>query len=141
MKEVTDKGDKMTKTERKPLRKTDRWASDIGRNGDNKPIKICPECHHDVVWVESSKTGKFYLADVFHYDTAGGNQRIVYNAGRPHYKTCKEHQGRSPEWDLYFKKERNTVAFIKATQALISAGKSDEAEALAAQFEATGEVN
>lgn len=130
----------MNQTERKSLIKTDQRASDIGRNGESKPVSVCPECAGQVVWCKSARTGKFYLADVENYTTDGNRGRLVYNAGVAHFTTCANRQQRSAEWELHFKKEQNQVAFVEARQALILAGKQDEAQALREKFEATGEV-
>lgn len=126
--------------ERKQLIKTDQRASDIGRQGESKPVSICPECSGRVVWCKSSRTGKFYLADVETHTTAGNRSRLIYNAGVAHFGTCGDRQQRASEWDLHFKKQENQVEFRCAVQELIWAGKNDEAEALRHKFETTGEV-
>jgi len=51
-------------------------------------IKICGDCGGKVVFVQSTKTGKFYLADVFEYNS--GN--FFYSKGHPHFKSRQTEQ-------------------------------------------------
>ena len=51
-------------------------------------IKICGDCGGKVVFVQSTKTGKFYLADVFEYNS--GN--FFYSKAHPHFKSCQTEQ-------------------------------------------------
>lgn len=105
-------------TNRKPLIKTDSWASSIGRNDDNKRVSVCPECQGQVVWCES-KSGKFYLADAYNHHTTSGKTRLVYNAGFPHFKTCGQKIERR---QLLVKREELTAAWRVAN----AAGDVDE---------------
>ena len=113
----------MNQTERKPLIKTDRWASPLGHNDDNRRIHVCPECRGQVVWCES-KAGKFYLADVSSWVTESGRNRIVFNAGNPHFKSCGESKSRrdaaiaKSEFDDAFKQALLRGDHVKA-QALL----------------------
>ena len=127
----------MNQTERKPLIKTDRYAREIGRNGDNKRISMCGVCGHPVVWCKSVKTGKFYLVSVTPNGSGNGS---IYNAGNPHYKTCEDTMTNRAEMALDAKRRTNIRQFIEATQALAAAGKFDEMSALTEHFDATGEV-
>ena len=132
----------MNKTERKPLIKTDRYASEIGRNGDPKRINLCGVCGHPVVWCKSVKTGKFYLVSVTSNGSGNGS---IYNAGNPHYKTCESDMADRAEMtrrdEVGAKRRTNMRQFIEATQALQAEGKFDEVDALTDRFDATGEVN
>jgi len=49
-------------------------------------IKICGECQSYVVFVKSTRTGKFYLADVFR----GHKYGFYYVKASPHFKTCQK---------------------------------------------------
>ncbi len=52
--------------------------------GASLNIKICGDCGGKVVFVQSAKTDKWYLANVFTYKT--GN--FYYVKSDPHFKTC-----------------------------------------------------
>lgn len=43
-----------------------------------KKLYMCNECHRDVVWLESKRTGKMYLADVYSGDV------VRYYISKPH---------------------------------------------------------
>lgn len=118
-------------TERKPLIKTDHWASALGRNDENKRIHICPECQGQVVWCES-KSGKFYLVDVSNWVTESGRNRIVFNAGNPHFKSCGESKSRL---DAAISKGKFDVAFKEA----ILSGDLVKAQTLLDEYEANKE--
>lgn len=55
--------------------------------GDPIPMKKCSACQGYVVWVKSTKTGKFYLADCFRYQ---GGESYFYVKASPHFKTCEQ---------------------------------------------------
>lgn len=50
-------------------------------------LKQCSACGGYVVFVKSTKTGKWYLADCFPY--AGGNG-FYYVKSSPHFKSCEK---------------------------------------------------
>lgn len=56
------------------------------RQGDRKPMKSCGTCGAYVVFVQSTKTGKWYLADTFRY--GGDTEAYYYVKASPHFKTC-----------------------------------------------------
>jgi hypothetical protein len=57
------------------------------QQGGPIPMKKCSACQGHVVWVKSTKTGKFYLADCFRYS---GGESYFYVKASPHFKTCEE---------------------------------------------------
>ena len=56
--------------------------------GDPIPMKQCSACLGRVVWVKSTKTGKFYLANCYRYTGDGDNW--FYIKASPHFKTCAQ---------------------------------------------------
>ena len=116
---------------RKPLIKTENWASAIGHNEENKLIHICPECQGQVVWCKSN-SGKFYLANVVNWITESGRPRIVFNAGDPHFKSCGEGKSRL---DAAIAKDKFDAAFKEA----ILSGDHVKAQALLDEYEANKE--
>lgn len=65
-----------------------RYADAGGvRQGGPRPIKICGACQRPVVFVESTKTGKWYLADCARYTN---RDAYYYVKASPHYKTCAD---------------------------------------------------
>lgn len=48
------------------------------RQQGTKKMYVCNTCHRDVVWLESKRTGKFYLADVYRGDV------VLYYVSKPH---------------------------------------------------------
>ena len=84
----------MTTTNRPELRPVlDRFQNpkkaDAGATyqGDPIPMKECAKCLGKVVWVKSTKTGKFYLADCFRY--SGDGDDWFYIKASPHFKSCE----------------------------------------------------
>lgn len=60
-----------------------------------KPIKVCGCCFGNVVFVQSKKTGKWYLADCFPYADLSDSARSTsyyYVKSSPHFKTCERRQ-------------------------------------------------
>lgn len=70
-----------------PPRDRQRWA-DAGAvdQGDRRPLRECAACGGFVAFVQSSRTGKWYLADCFRYR---GGDRFYYVKASPHFKTCE----------------------------------------------------
>jgi ssDNA-binding Zn-finger/Zn-ribbon topoisomerase 1 len=65
-----------------------RYANAGATNqGKGRAMKECQACGGYVVFVESSRTGKWYLADCFPY--ANGHSYFYVKAA-PHYKTCEK---------------------------------------------------
>ena len=56
------------------------------RQGGSHPMKECSACGRFVVFVQSTKTGKWYLADCFRYP---GHDAYYYIKASPHFKTCE----------------------------------------------------
>ena len=52
----------------------------VSQTGGSLPIYVCNECNRDVVWAESQRTGKKYLANVFR----GYRDQRFYVAARLH---------------------------------------------------------
>lgn len=64
--------------------------------GGNAKIKICGDCGSKVVFVQSTKTGKWYLADVFQYK----NGNHYYSKADPHFKSCQTEQNDKKIFEL-----------------------------------------
>lgn len=64
--------------------------ADAGATHQGNPIamKECSHCRGRVVWVKSTKTGKFYLADCYRY--AGDGDNWYYMKSSPHFKNCQQ---------------------------------------------------
>jgi len=61
----------------------------------SKCVKVCSACNGKVVFVQSIKTGKWYLADCFPYgnDNLGTpRQNWFYVKSAPHFKSCERRQ-------------------------------------------------
>lgn len=56
----------------------------VSKQGGSRPVKQCSACGGFVVFVQSTKTGKWYLADCFDKYKGG----MYYVKASPHYKTC-----------------------------------------------------
>ena len=56
--------------------------------GNPIPMKQCSACLGKVVWIKSTKTGKFYLANCYRY--AGDGDNWFYIKASPHFKTCAQ---------------------------------------------------
>ncbi len=80
--------------------------------GASLNIKICGDCGGKVVFVQSAKTDKWYLANVFTYKT--GN--FYYVKSDPHFKTCG------------IKQATNTVAELLEQIKELNAGQKAEFE-------------
>lgn len=48
-----------------------------------KPAR-CGDCNARCAWVQSKRTGKWYLADAL----MGGPGKVIPQPQRPHFKTC-----------------------------------------------------
>lgn len=60
-----------------------------------RPIKVCGSCGGHVVFVQSKKTGKWYLADCFPYADRSDSAQTTsyfYVKSSPHFKTCERRQ-------------------------------------------------
>ena len=70
-----------------------KWADGgANRQDGNKPIKVCGCCGGKVVFVQSNKTGKWYLADCFPYadlSDTGRPTSYFYVKSSPHFKSCE----------------------------------------------------
>ena len=55
------------------------------QQGGNRPIKRCTACGMYVVFVQSTKTGKWYLADCARYSH---RDAYYYVKASPHHETC-----------------------------------------------------
>lgn len=55
----------------------------------NRKLYECNDCHREVVWLESKRTGKMYLADVYKGNVAR------YYVSKPH--NCRPHVEAAPE--------------------------------------------
>lgn len=81
----------MEKKKITPVRNSDgshKTADGGAASQDRKPMHEC-ECGQYVVWHQSKKSGKWYLADCFQYLTNGNDDSYWYAANSPHFKTCK----------------------------------------------------
>ena len=65
------------------------------KQGDHRPMKACSACGGFVVFVQSTKTGKYYLADCFQYHTANW----YYVKASPHFKTCQRRRELAAEME------------------------------------------
>lgn len=67
--------------------------ADAGATYQGAPIamKKCSACGGFVVFVKSTRTGKWYLADCFRYH---GSDAYFYVKASPHFKTCEREQNR-----------------------------------------------
>lgn len=65
------------------------------QQGGPIPMKECSACGGKVVFVQSSKTGKWYLADCFPY--AGARESYFYVKSEPHFKSCEKRVARKEE--------------------------------------------
>lgn len=99
----------MTSTDRKPV--TDKinphtgkvyWATPKRANThEDRPVKVCPDCQHEVAFIKSPKTGKWYLCDVHTMDAVHTDPKtglitplFQYWTDRPHFQTCRIYQER-----------------------------------------------
>lgn len=57
----------------------------VAQSGGKLKIMECNDCHHEVVWVKSQKTGRFYLVNVRH-----GHTGARYYAGHDVHDCQKE---------------------------------------------------
>lgn len=62
-------------------------ASSVVRGGQTREVHVCNTCGHNVAWVKSSKSGKWYLAQVKGARTESGAGLRVYDF-EPHQ--CEE---------------------------------------------------
>lgn len=60
----------------------------VAQSGGKLKIMECNDCHHEVVWVKSQKTGRFYLVNV-----RKNHNGARYYAGNDVHK-CQEEQER-----------------------------------------------
>jgi hypothetical protein len=96
-------------------RKADAGATD---QGGRHAMKECSACGRFVVFVQSTKTSKWYLADCFRYQ---GHDAYYYVKASPHFKTCERMQ----------KEAASTVAY----EQLRSLNSTKTAEMLASMDE------
>lgn len=85
--------DKPTLTDLKDARGFQKWADGGANDQDGKkPVKVCSACGGKVVFVQSKKTGKWYLADCFPYANMSESARpdsYFYVKASPHFKSCE----------------------------------------------------
>lgn len=76
------------------------WAyPERPNNHEHRAVKVCPECGHEVAFVQSTKTGKWYLCDVHESNavktdpkTGVITKQFSYDSASPHFKTCQYYQ-------------------------------------------------
>ena len=68
-----------------------RTADGGAASRDHKPIHQC-ECGGYVVWHQSKKSGKWYLADCFPYVGKEVYDSYWYAVHSPHFKSCKQEE-------------------------------------------------
>jgi len=93
-----------------------------------KPIKVCSNCQGKVVFVESTKTGKWYLVDVFPYadmsDKPVVRKSYFYAKSKPHFKSCERkasdrvRQEEQDKKDLAEARYRNSPENLELLEAL-----------------------
>lgn len=106
--------------------------------GGNAKIKICGDCGSKVVFVQSTKTGKWYLADVFQYK----NGNHYYSKSDPHFKSCQTEQNDKKIFELQEEIKTLDVARLKVVEQIIAEQKDNSSnEELRAMIDqATGGV-
>lgn len=60
-----------------------------------KSVKVCSACNGKVVFVQSIKTSKWYLADCYPYcneNLGTPRQKWFYVKSAPHFKSCQNRQ-------------------------------------------------
>lgn len=70
-----------------------KWADGGANQQDgSRPIKVCSACGGKVVFVQSTKTGKWYLVDCYPYANNSDSYRptsYFYVKSSPHFKSCE----------------------------------------------------
>jgi quinol monooxygenase YgiN len=99
-------------------------TADAGATAQGKPcqIKKCGACGDYVVFVQSAKTGKWYLVNTYRY--GGDNEAYYYQKNSPHFTTCANRVKANETLDAEINEERKMQrraaalkAFMEETQA------------------------
>jgi len=111
------------------------YASDgaVAQGGSLK-MKRCGACGGEVVFVQSKKSGKWYLADCFRKYNGG----YYYVKASPHFKTCAERQERQEAYRIHAERqelgEMVTDRFIEWLDQTSDAGGDTGPEARLAAY-------
>lgn len=106
--------------------------------GDRRNIKQCDKCSGLVVFVQSSKTDKWYLADVFAYQGEDRDSgQFYYMKNSPHFKTCGTKQNNVTAVEITQEIDRLHRELNDRIDASFEAGEPKEIRlAIKAQYDA-----
>jgi len=92
-------------------------TADAGATAQGKPcpIKKCGACGGYVVFVQSSKTCKWYLANTFRY--GGDVEAYYFQKNSPHFTTCADRVKANEALDAQIAEERKNQRLAQALAA------------------------